>query len=565
MKKSLLLIIWIFLNFSGWVTARGALDEINSTIEKKISIVCSPDVFELANQWAIDYCKLNPGIEIRVDKADHYVLDPLLISGKSLGLISHEYYQSIENNSLVNIVVGREIIVPIINSANPFINLIDSQGISPSDLARLLKNPQFRNWGLLLEAEENIPVNFYSIANEVINSEISGFLGIDKMYLKGIEVMNGKELVTAVQKDRFGLGFCKLTDITGSANQEMVENITFFPIDKNENGEMDSFEKIYYNLNAFTRGVWIGKYPKTLISDVYSVSKGIPKSESELAFLRWILSEGQQSLVQYGYCDLTYSERQSKLNMLNNQIISVETSDNSNAYQIIGLALLIVLLVIGISGYYTIKHRKDSKGSLLKEFAGNKTSFNENSVKIHNGLYFDRTHTWVFMEKNGIVKIGIDDFLQHVTGIFTRIKLKNPGERIKKNEPVLSLIQEGKQLNIYAPISGTIKEINELLITNPSLINSSPYSDGWIYMIEASNWSREIQFLKMAGSYRDWLKSEFALLKDFIASSVNTQSLGYAHVVYQDGGEIEDHILRDLGPEAWEDFQKKFIDTSALR
>jgi len=64
MKKSLLLIIWIFLNFSGWVTARGALDEINSTIEKKISIVCSPDVFELANQWAIDYCKLNPGIEI---------------------------------------------------------------------------------------------------------------------------------------------------------------------------------------------------------------------------------------------------------------------------------------------------------------------------------------------------------------------------------------------------------------------------------------------------------------------------------------------------------------------
>jgi glycine cleavage system H lipoate-binding protein len=564
MKKTLLLIIWIFLNYSGDATTREARNEVHSTSEKKISIVCSPDVFDLANQWAIDYCKLNPGMEIKVDKSDLNILDPMLVNGKSLGLFSHQYCLSLENNSLVNIVVGREIIVPIINSANPYINLINSQGISPSDMARLLQNPQYRTWGSILENGENVAVNYYSIDNEAINSEIAGFMEIDKKYLKGIEVLNGKELVTAVQKDRFGIGFCKLTDIAGSANQEIVDNIILFPIDKNENGQIDSFEKIYDNLNNFTRGVWIGKYPKTLISDVYSVSKGIPKSESELAFLRWILSEGQQSLVQYGYCDLTYSERQSKLNMLNNQIIYVETSDNSNAYQIIGLALLFVLLVIGISGYYTIKRRKGSKGSLLKEISGYKTSFNENSVEIHNGLYFDKTHTWAFMEKDGIVKIGIDDFLQHVTGIFTRIKMKNPGERIKKNEPILTLIQEGKQLNVYAPISGTIKDINELLVTNPSKINSSPYSEGWIYMIEPSNWSREIQFLKIAEPYRDWLKNEFLLLKDFLASSVNSQSLGYANVAYQEGGEIKDHVLRDLGPEAWEDFQKKFIDTSAL-
>ena len=76
--------------------------------------------------------------------------------------------------------------------------------------------------------------------------------------------------------------------------------------------------------------------------------------------------------------------------------------------------------------------------------------------------------------------------------------MKIPGEKIKKGDIVLSLVQKGKQLNIYSPVSGTIKEQNKALLTNSSLINSSPYSDGWIYMIEPTNWLREIQFLDMA-------------------------------------------------------------------
>ena len=60
------------------------------------------------------------------------------------------------------------------------------------------------------------------------------------------------------------------------------------------------------------------------------------------------------------------------------------------------------------------------------------------------------------MEQNGIVKVGIDDFLQHITGPITRIKMKNEGDKVKKGEQILSLIQNGKQLNIYAPVSGTI-------------------------------------------------------------------------------------------------------------
>ncbi|MCX6223699.1 MAG: hypothetical protein NTV01_02940 [Bacteroidia bacterium] len=84
---------------------------------------------------------------------------------------------------------------------------------------------------------------------------------------------------------------------------------------------------------------------------------------------------------------------------------------------------------------------------------------NESNLIVPKGLYFDKTHTWAFMEKDGTVKVGIDDFLQHVTGAITSIKMKKPGEKIKKGEHILTIVQNGKRLNICAPLSGIIQKL----------------------------------------------------------------------------------------------------------
>jgi glycine cleavage system H lipoate-binding protein len=166
------------------------------------------------------------------------------------------------------------------------------------------------------------------------------------------------------------------------------------------------------------------------------------------------------------------------------------------------------------------------------------------------------------MEKDGMVRIGIDDFLQHVTGPLTSIKMENPGKKIKKGDQLLSIIHKGKQLHVNSPISGTIRAQNETLLGDSSLINSSPYSDGWVYTIEPTNWIREIRFLIMETKYKEWLKSEFARLKDFLADTLKPNTVEYSYCVLQDGGEIRDGILAELGPEVWEGFQTNFIDTS---
>jgi hypothetical protein len=138
--------------------------------------------------------------------------------------------------------------------------------------------------------------------------------------------------------------------------------------------------------------------------------------------------------------------------------------------------------------------------------------------------------------------------------------MKDIGDIIKKGELLITIIRKGKQLNIYSPVSGTVTAQNRTLVTDSSLINSSPYSDGWVYLIEPSNWIREIQFMNMAEKYKTWLTEEFTRLKDFFAMIAKANTPEYAFVAYQDGGALKDNVLADLGPEIWEDFQTKFID-----
>lgn len=201
-----------------------------------------------------------------------------------------------------------------------------------------------------------------------------------------------------------------------------------------------------------------------------------------------------------------------------------------------------------------------------KSKVGSKSSvsvriFSEASVSVPKGLYFDKTHTWSFMEQNGTVKIGIDDFLVHITGELNKILMKKPGEKIVKGEPAFTVIQNGKQLTINSPITGIIKSQNLQLADDSTSLKNSPFNDGWVYLVEPSNWLRETQAMIMADKYKEWLKNEFSRLKDFLATFKLDNNATLSPIVLQDGGELKDNVLEDFGPEVWEEFQTKFINT----
>ena len=367
-----------------------------------------------------------------------------------------------------------------------------------------------------------------------------------------------EEVISAVQNDPLALAFCKVVNVISQDNQELLNNIKILPIDKNGNGTIDYMENIYADANTFLRGVWIGKYPKVLYSNIYAVSKVQPSTEAEIAFLSWVITDGQQYMNSSGYCSLVNTESQSQLNKINTSLVSVSTGKDTTSA---GLVLLILVLVItsGLVISAGVRYFR-KQAPVIPDFNDSLPGFNEHSVEVPKGVYFNRSHSWAFMEKDGNVSIGIDDFLQHVTGTLTRVEMRNPGEKVKKGEHLFSIIQFGKRLSLYSPISGIIKQQNEALIEDASRINSSPYSDGWIYRIEPSNWFEEVKFMDMAEKYKKWINTEFSRMKDFLAATLKPDSLEFAHVVLQDGGIVKDGVLADFGPEVWDDFQTNFLE-----
>lgn len=531
--------------------------------ENTLSIVCSSDLNNLARQWAGDFSAIHPEIKIEIITADKNDFPGYLNSDKSIGLISGQYDEAVGESIRWRIIIGREIVVPVINKNNPYLDKINEAGISPENLSRLFQSGRKSTWGNLLGNKEEHPVNIYMHSNGTVLSLVGKFTGHPGEQEITEKYTDGKQFAESIANDPYGIGFCCLNQIIESESGNLIDEIRLLPIDNNNNGRIDHFESIYTNLADFYRGVWIGKYPKSLISNLYSVAASAPSNEAEISFLKWAVTDGQHIVGLLGFNELASAEKQSGLYKLIDQKIFAENTTDRLAFLKIILLIVVVLIGVGVAFNLIIRYRQKKHASMHHLQSKQPGVINIGSLTIPKGLYYDKTHTWAFMEEEGIVKIGIDDFLQHITGPFTKLKMKEPGMKVKKNEEILSLVQDGKHLSIYAPISGTIKLINEDLITDPAIVNASPYQKGWLYKIEPSNWLREIQFLKMAEYHREWLKYEFSRLKDFLARSLSAHDS--IPVTYQEGGELIDHVLKDMNPQIWEDFQKKFIDTSALK
>ena len=555
MKTKTLSLVGILLLCCCW-NVIGQQIESNTTVSSKNAVIISstPDLLPLASGWVATYSKLHPEVVIAVKETPDNTAE--LGNGDGLGFVSGNTANP--NSPGWKMVVGRDIIVPIMNVSNPLATEIGKRGISPELFGQIIGNQENRNWAML-GTDHNVPIHVFMADDESVKSAVNKFLPEAQVLDNNISFGSKEQVVAAIQKDVFAIGFCKISDILAPENMNMAENISLLPIDKNGNGAIDYMEDIYGNANDFMRGVWIGKYPKSLYSNIYAVSNTQPANDAELAFLTWVLTDGQQLMATYGYSDLASNESQSQINKLTATSLMVAPVQDASQG---GLWLVIVVGLIALTLIITAVVRSyRNQDSVVPDFSNAASSFAQDSVNTPNGLYYDKSHTWAFMEKNGNVTVGLDDFMQHITGAITRVELKKTGDKIKKGDLLFSIIQSGKHLNLYAPVSGIIKTQNEALLTDSSLLNTSPYINGWVYTIEPTNWIREIQFMDMAEKYKIWINTEFSRVKDFLASTLKPESLEYSHVVLQDGGLLKEGILADFGPEVWEDFQSNFLDS----
>jgi len=534
-----------------------------STAEDSLVIWCSPDLYDLVVMLEEEYTGIYPEVKASVVNVPVDLINSKLSTNESIGFLSKEYLPDINNNSEWKMSIGREVFVLVVNHENPFLEKINTRGISLEKLIAAFNGEANPAWGTLLGNEKEIqPVNSYWLNDGSTRSYLKGLFGTNQFGASGHETSDADELINKIHDDKYAIGFCRLAYILDNDNQTIDERIKLVPVDVNGNNTIDYFEDIYGSYNDFARGVWIGKYPRELCGNIYTISGIQPSNSGQLAFMEWVLTDGQQYLYPNGYSELLSSEKIQKIQSLNAKDVPLVKVHKAPMRAVTILLFLTIIVVAGIIGIIIIQLFARRKPDLATEPGNDFSEFNEDSVSAPGGLFFDKTHTWAFMEEDGSVRIGIDDFLQHIASPVTKIRMKTTGEKIKKGKVFASLIQNGKQLDIYSPVSGIIKEYNERLINNSSLINTSPFSDGWVCKVEPDNWIMEIRSFLMSEKYRGWIRKEFIRLKDFLSSTLKPDLLGTSQVIMQDGGELRDNLLECLGPEDWEKFQTGFIDVS---
>ena len=232
----------------------------------------------------------------------------------------------------------------------------------------------------------------------------------------------------------------------------------------------------------------------------------------------------------------------------------------SNIFETKGIEYLAILAFFAaLIPFWIILNRKVKTKKRVQQLMG---TLSPAALRIPQGLFFSRNHTWTHLEKSGIAKVGLDDLLLKITGEVKVINYAQPGDSIKKGDLLAEIDQNGKHLQIFSPISGDVQNANSLLRDEPEALNEDPFRKGWIYQIKPADWKNETKSYYLAQEANGWMSKELVRFKDFVMASSAKNSMGTAGVILQDGGELRENAMSEFPNELWQDFQKDFLNNT---
>lgn len=122
-------------------------------------------------------------------------------------------------------------------------------------------------------------------------------------------------------------------------------------------------------------------------------------------------------------------------------------------------------------------------------------------MQIPDDLRYSPDHEWIRVE-GGKVTIGITDYAQDALGDVVFVDLPEVGAEVEAAASISEVESTKSVSDIYAPVSGTIAEVNADLGDAPERLNDDPYGEGWICVIELTDPS-QVDALLTAAAYRE--------------------------------------------------------------
>ncbi|NLG11967.1 MAG: glycine cleavage system protein GcvH [Elusimicrobia bacterium] len=126
-------------------------------------------------------------------------------------------------------------------------------------------------------------------------------------------------------------------------------------------------------------------------------------------------------------------------------------------------------------------------------------------MEVRDSFFYTKEHEWVKVDENkGIV--GITDYASQTLGDITFVEVASVGKDVSQFGYLGTIESVKAASDIFSPVSGKVIEVNEKATVSPEIINTSPYTDGWLAIIEMSA-SDEVKNLMTAEQYKEYIKN----------------------------------------------------------
>ena len=163
----------------------------------------------------------------------------------------------------------------------------------------------------------------------------------------------------------------------------------------------------------------------------------------------------------------------------------------------------------------------------------------KHAFNVPSGLFVSSSHTWVSIYSNGMLRIGLDDFMQKIVDQIDRIGLPDAGLKVQKGDPLFYLRHGTQEIAMPAPVSGIVTSVNTELRTRPELLQLKPYDLGWVCNVEPTDLKEDIQSLKIGADAVSWYHEEIDRYVELLKSDMEKKG-EEKDKVHAEGGQTDE-------------------------
>lgn len=274
-------------------------DELNGNI----SISGAFALYPLAVKWSEEFQKMHPGVRIDLSAggAGKGMTD-VLADVVDLGMVSREVYDAELQKGAVPFATAKDAVVITINADNPFAGELMKKGISKETATKIWITGENVSWGQVLGTNDATPVHVYTRSDACGAAETFAlWMGHKQEDLRGTAVFGDPGLASAVQADKLAVGLNNIGYAYDEKSRKPNPGLLVVPVDRDNDGAISSEEYFYDTKDDFIAAVSENKYPSPPARDLYLVSHGVPTNPVVVAFLEYVLGDGQCHNVPAGY------------------------------------------------------------------------------------------------------------------------------------------------------------------------------------------------------------------------------------------------------------------------